>query len=217
MGFQKKGTWIAVGLAVCFYAAFLTIDLFLDGRLIHLSSLLKYGSLLCCVLISVLPSSDSAEGEKRKWLVVAMVVTAVADIFLLFTRRNSIGIAILRNTRSLKQPIACLLSASVLFAICSFGFRIQLDYSLAVSYAVMILGNTVFAFRNPYLDGFNRFLLRIGMILFLLCDISVALYNLAPPGSGMKRVVFPLMWLFYLPSQLGIALSGKHRYKKKLP
>ena len=61
----------------------------------------------------------------------------------------------------------------------------------------------------------NTKLFFIGLILFLLCDLNVLIYNLGDflnIGSGFYRTLQNisevLMWAFYLPSQVLIVLSG---------
>ncbi|MCR5330365.1 MAG: hypothetical protein K6E62_04155 [Lachnospiraceae bacterium] len=58
----------------------------------------------------------------------------------------------------------------------------------------------------------------VGMILFLLCDINVLLYNLgdyvsidAPLYNSLSAAAPYLIWVFYLPSQVLIVLSNLRR------
>ena len=59
----------------------------------------------------------------------------------------------------------------------------------------------------------------IGLILFVLCDINVLIYNIGNfleiAGSGyqtVREISVVLIWLFYLPSQVMIVLSVKEDY-----
>ncbi len=57
----------------------------------------------------------------------------------------------------------------------------------------------------------NRQMILIGMTLFLLCDINVGLYNILGYMGKVDvfyNISFVSMWLFYLPSQILLALSG---------
>lgn len=61
----------------------------------------------------------------------------------------------------------------------------------------------------------HKLLFLIGLILFLLCDLNVLIYNLGDffeinTGiyKNLKNAADILMWAFYLPSQVLIALSG---------
>ena len=55
-------------------------------------------------------------------------------------------------------------------------------------------------------NGFLR-LLFVGLSLFILCDINVALFNVLREGA-MFRVCSVLMWVFYLPSQVLLVLAS---------
>jgi hypothetical protein len=61
----------------------------------------------------------------------------------------------------------------------------------------------VFTKSYPYINGR---LIAAGMTLFALCDICVLLYNTVFIGS---HGVLVLIWMFYLPSQLLLAVSAK--------
>ena len=56
----------------------------------------------------------------------------------------------------------------------------------------------------------NKPLVLTGLVLFMLCDINVALFNL--PRQFNTPVIFPsafyLIWIFYLPSQLLLSASA---------
>ena len=50
------------------------------------------------------------------------------------------------------------------------------------------------------------------MVLFLGCDICVALYNLSETGihmPAMSQMAGTLIWFFYAPSQALLAASAK--------
>lgn len=55
-------------------------------------------------------------------------------------------------------------------------------------------------------NGFLR-LLFVGLSLFILCDINVALYNTLA-GGFVYRLSSVLMWVFYLPSQVLLVLAS---------
>lgn len=60
----------------------------------------------------------------------------------------------------------------------------------------------------------------LGMIFFLLCDICVALSNVSEYLSlpmfdmrNLEAIFHYLIWVFYVPSQLMISLSGNSKIK----
>jgi len=74
-------------------------------------------------------------------------------------------------------------------------------YALAGFYAMLFITNITV---NIKWRKQNKALVVTGLILFALCDINVAVYNFAPQFS----LVFALIWVFYLPSQFLLAISG---------
>lgn len=73
-------------------------------------------------------------------------------------------------------------------------------------------------YRYPY-----NYRIVFGMILFLLCDICVALSNITViyPLTGhliirFHQISFFLIWVFYLPSQLLLSLSGSAKTSKDI-
>ena len=109
-----------------------------------------------------------------------------------------------------------LLAGAICFLLQSLGVVLETLLVISVFYFICILTNTVRAlwamFHSPPNSGI--FLFAIGMFLFLLCDINVGLFNLTGFISLPKDVynaVYSisslLMWTFYAPSQVLIALS----------
>ncbi len=91
----------------------------------------------------------------------------------------------------------------------------------SVFYFICILSNTFSAIRVTFRDrsSRNNLLYGLGMLLFLLCDINVGLFNLsgfiALPKDIYSVIYFYssiLMWAFYAPAQVLIALSC-HSFK----
>jgi len=87
--------------------------------------------------------------------------------------------------------------------------------ALAVIYASLFVVNIAVNFRffgneKTRLPKLNRVLVLTGLVLFVLCDINVLLINL-PRYFGAPQWLssfFPLIWVFYLPSQILLAVSA---------
>jgi hypothetical protein len=78
----------------------------------------------------------------------------------------------------------------------------------AVVYATLIIAVTVAAFKRRQ-ARVNNILSRLGMALFLLCDVNVLLWNLR--GAGFTEIpawTVTIIWMFYLPGQTMLALSA---------
>lgn len=86
---------------------------------------------------------------------------------------------------------------------------------VSVFYFISILSNTVHALRYSCIrKERSSQLYALGMLLFLLCDINVGLFNLTgfiELSDELNSVIYSissiLMWTFYAPSQVMIALS----------
>ena len=65
----------------------------------------------------------------------------------------------------------------------------------------------------------GRVIYAAGMLLFLLCDINVGLFNMVGyvvVPENIYHILFSLssilMWAFYTPAQVLIAVSSKYSY-----
>lgn len=88
----------------------------------------------------------------------------------------------------------------------SFSFL----YSITGIYFINIVMNFIDSLISTInLRGDKRFItsliFTIGLILFIGCDIFVGISNISPYGSE-------IIWIFYLPSQILIALSASRLY-----
>jgi len=92
-----------------------------------------------------------------------------------------------------------------------------LNTKLAAIYACTLAAGALSAFiRHKAYPFPNRIFVPLGMFMFLLCDINVALMNVLTPGAG-RAAARILIWVFYLPSQAllsvsGIKIGGNHEY-----
>jgi hypothetical protein len=96
-------------------------------------------------------------------------------------------------------------------------YEIDLTIFVSLFYFANLLSNLFRALDVYKYDKFplvNSSLLVAGFILFLLCDINVGIYNILSfnlPNiylNVLRNLSLRLMWFFYLPSQIFIALSG---------
>ena len=162
-------------------------------------NIFKFSFIVFCFLISIKYSFKSRDGA---WLTTSLFFTVISDYFLLISHMYEIGVLFfclvhffywVRYGANLK--FLYLIFLAVLFFIITKDVLISLAFLYSLFFAVTF----VYAFKYEK----NKELIRIGMILFLLCDILVAIYNL----TNLNLVFF--IWLFYAPSQICLALSGK--------
>lgn len=168
----------------------------------------------------------------------AMFITVIADLFLVILNFYILGVVsfsivqIIYSTRHdpknqkttlINFFITFLCILLLYFILKIFVKEISILLSLAIFYAVCLLTSVtkaVKAYKNNLYPSPNKYMIALGMILFLLCDICVALSNatIIVPMVGhfiisLQQIASFLVWIFYVPSQLLLALSGIIRLK----
>ena len=187
------------------YALFLALDLTgRGGQTVPV----KYGGVLLCLAFSLL-------GEDRL-VSLALAVTACADWFLLVRGDHyALGVALFLFVQAVyllrlrragagsAWPLRSALALGVGLGLCALGLASPLNL-LAALYFSQLLANAALAWT---LRGTRR-RFALGLTLFVGCDVCVGLFNVLPASSPMHSAASVGMWLFYLPSQVLIALSG---------
>lgn len=196
------------------YAVFLSLDLAgRGGQAIPI----KYAGVLLCLAFSLL---CAARGGDRL-VPAALALTAGADWFLLVRNdRYALGVALflcvqgvyfLRLRRAgvpAAYPLRSGLALGAGLAVCAAGMAVGQAAPLnllAALYFSQLLSNTVLAWR---LKGRRWRRFALGLTLFVGCDVCVGLFNALPAASPLYPAASVGMWLFYLPSQILIALSA---------
>lgn len=225
-----------------FYFLFLFIDIFKIESFIS-SNTLKFLSMILVFIISAITGKDALSKKNHSLLNLGLFITIFADVFLLLLHKYYIlGVGlfsivqILYSVRysgnSSKIIFPKFISLFVILLFIYFimdNFIVKVDFLTVISlfYAICILSSTYMAirvYRHKLWPELNSEIIFIAMILFLFCDINVALYNVLDPMSIsnnfivlLRDISFVAMWLFYLPSQVLLALSGyKESYLKDL-
>lgn len=197
------------------YAAFLALDLTGRGGL---SVPVKYAGILLCLGFALL--------ARVKWggdglVPIALALTAGADWFLLVRNdRYALGVALFLCVQTvyflrlraagapaawpLRSGLALGAGLAVYAAGMAVGQAAPLNL-LAALYFSQLLSNTVLAWT---LKGKRWRTFALGLTLFVGCDACVGLFNALPAASPLYPAVSVGMWLFYLPSQVLIALSA---------
>lgn len=193
------------------YAAFLIWDVTIGGRG---SNPIKFAGILLCLVYSLYLSHQGG----CRLVSAALALTALADVFLLLLDADyALGIALFclvqglyfirivrgggRNLWGLRLTLF-LLSLVVLKLL---DLLIPLNI-LALFYFTNFFCN---ALASLSCSGRSMRLFSIGLWLFLCCDLCVGLFQnpqLVPPA--VSAFVSVGMWLFYLPAQVLITLSG---------
>jgi len=184
----------------------------------------QFSSVVFCFAFSLLGVK-----EKNCFIPLGLAFTVVADYFLvahhpqlrlwgmLFFLGTQCVYAVLLHKENTGKGFLwfrvglCTLSLVVCLGVLGSGADALAIVSLG--YYANLLTNILMAFCR---FGKRR-LFAVGLVLFLLCDTVVGLqvagegYLPIEEGSFLYRVIFPsfnLPWLFYLPSQVLIALSA---------
>lgn len=192
------------------YAVFLALDLTgRGGQTVPI----KYAGILLCLGFAALCALRGGD----RLVPPALALTACADWFLLVRNdRYALGVALFlcvqavyffRLRRAGEGGGYFLRSALALgaeFGVCALGLASGVNL-LAALYFSQLLSNAALAWA---LTGrpWRRF--ALGLTLFAGCDVCVGLFNVLPQGSPLYPAASLGMWLFYLPSQVLIALSA---------
>lgn len=192
------------------YAAFLSLDLLgLSGR----SLWIKYSGILLCLLYALLCALRGGSWH----IFFALLLTAGADLFLLVLNRfYFLGLSLFlmvqllyllylrRQGAGLGLPLRLGLALAMLLAVCFSGLFSPVNL-LAGLYFSQLLANAFLAWRGP-----APLLFSLGLSLFIGCDLCVGLFNLQSLiPAGLYQAAALGMWLFYLPSQVLIALAAR--------
>ena len=179
------------------------------------SNVFRFAIVAVCASVSFALRGD-------KWLLSAMCFTVLADACLLLLEWNEAGVAVFClaqlsyvkragiTWRRLRAAVFLLLIPSVLLVM-----RQPFLLCLSALYAQTLLFAIAATIRAWHTGQFGKWrgrLAAIGMLLFLGCDICVALYNLTVAGLNMPQlssIAGNLIWLFYAPSQALLAVSAK--------
>lgn len=202
------------------YAAFLTLDL--SGRWAE-STYLKYLSIALCLALAL----AGPHGVEGRLTAAALALTLLADTFLLLYAQFVAGVAAfcgvqllylarIRRAGGWPVPLCLLLraglAAGALVLLGALG-ALSLLTGLAAGYFVQLLCNALESLTLRR-RGRSCRLMAAGLWLFVGCDLCVGLHNLpgllpVDPGAAVSAWAAVGMWLFYLPSQVLLALSGR--------
>lgn len=200
-------------------------------------TILKFVSILLCNVF-VLAGAFKYRKMDNYLLAGALLFTGVSDYFLLFTNNFTFGmftfciVQILYLVRlwlleegnnkgkrgiAIRFLINVLLWALALLVFFELKVPVNLLLTIAVFYFLSISHNVITAVKNAaYRPDRRNLVFAAGMVLFLLCDINVGIYNMSgfvPVGNVVFEKLYHFaevaMWLFYLPAQVCIAISGK--------
>jgi hypothetical protein len=189
--------------------------------------MIRYSSIILCFALTLIGLSRSgrdgvlAANKRDAGLQSAALAFAlIADYFLMFTNFYAAGIlafqgqhlmAILRYRKPAFLPhlviagFASVISAAMLAV--GGAYASKALALAAISYGVLLLSAAFYTIRMPLIPRKNRWLSRLGYILFISCDINMALSFMLPAEAAYKAIALDAAWVFYFPAQLLLAGS----------
>lgn len=231
---NRKTNIILAFISFC-YLFFLATDLSTHYTGSNYSIAAKYFSLILCFIITIIIGRNGHDIIDTRMLQSGLFLTACADYCLLVSNKYIVGVLvfcivqiiyIFRFTRDLKSRtkifsviliIYIVLSTIILtaFKVGNFDLRLTL---ICLFYGCLITTSLIAGIRTlktNFFPLYSSVMISIGMILFFMCDINVALFNiLQSNGSHFASISGFLIWMFYLPAQVMLALSG-YKYSDK--
>lgn len=235
-------TTVFLILQVVLYIWFLVLDI-TDGNIL-LSNRLKYITVILCLLYVLLLWRKEKENKAIYLLWFALLFTAVSDLILLFmtdiyyvlgvitfiVAQQLHGLRLIYLKQESVQEIKhglipqwskiVMIQLLITLMICMLlqWMKVSIDPLIIVTafYFVSLCTNVLHSVSLVSIKKTGQILLYAsGLILFLLCDISVGIFNLSsfislttPIYDLLYSVSAVLMWFFYAPSQTLISLSA---------
>lgn len=241
-GFNSLIIEVIVGIILILYILFLYMD-FYNVKTIISSSHIKYLCVILCFLLSILQTKNSQVNtvKQRDNLLLqwGLLITMIADFCLVILEFYILGVLFfilvqitycVRYTNKNIKIMILKLFISFVFIVISYAIALlfieEINSLVPISlfYVICLLTSVIKAVKasidNLYTAP-GKYMIVFGMILFLLCDICVALSNIIVmfPLSRYKitrfqTITYFLIWVFYVPSQLLLSLSGNAKILK---
>lgn len=219
--YKSKIIKLILVIILIIYITFISVELFKIRTNISMN-IIKYISIGLCFLISLISNENVINKRDINLLRLGMFFTLIADLFLVILDYHIAGVLtfsvvqmiyITRYTEGESNHIIkSLIGAFILMSISYFGinrYLMKFEYLILIGffYSICILISIVKSIeagnKNIY-PNLNKNMLIWGMILFALCDLNVALARI----ESIHNISSSLIWIFYLPSQVLLSLSG---------
>ncbi len=214
---------------ILIYILFLYCDITKYYKISSLSTYIKFTGIILCFLLSLFIGNDGHDSIDTKLLVSALFFTLTADYFLLFEKNLKTGVVffcivqslyIIRHSRKTLLTSSYFIIVSVIIITITFLTSFihiynidQVFKAILFLYGILLFISTFSAIRTTWFTRYPRSTsnkVALGLVLFMLCDINVALFN---TFNSFSDITGFLIWLFYFPSQVLLALSGYKQFK----
>ena len=229
---MKKLHKIALGI-------FLTFELILYILIFTAKSNIVTYSMWASVILAFVYALSLLKWYKNGWIVFALFSTIFADYFLIVSNQQQQSIAMTfflmtqvsyaiwilmkekdvrhRVSHAIIHAVVTIIAVIVTFVV----LQDKVDYLSVIS--VVYFANLMVNLTLSCVHFRYNWILSIGLLLFLCCDIVIGLncaigvYISVPSTSILYRIAFApfnLGWVFYLPSQVLIACSSLQHKRK---
>jgi hypothetical protein len=214
------------------YASFLYLD-FNKMNTFYSTHKLKYISILLCFILALITMRHSISPVDSFLLQSGLFMTTLADLCLLILNHFTLGVAIFcaaqiiyciryYPSKAYSTVVRFLITfevIAILYILLSI-FTKSLDTLFVLAFAYSLCLTTSFilsikACKRNLLPSPNKYMVVVGMLLFLLCDINVGLTSAIKLMNSQSLLLSHiynisafLIWFFYLPSQVLLAMSG---------
>ncbi|MCD8104963.1 MAG: hypothetical protein LUF35_08180 [Lachnospiraceae bacterium] len=209
---KKRSVYLFLLLEFCLYVVFLVLDL--TGRY-SASIPWKYAGICGCFCFAFFSAYHGGD----KLVAVAMGMTVFADLFLLVLDRwYIVGLLLFCGVQGVYAKKLTTMNRFDHLIVIRAGLGVVAILALYITnmgsavnvlagvYFSQLLVNATAAWNNHEKNGWA---FPLGLTFFACCDICVGVYNI---GVTVSAVVVEFcrigMWMFYLPSQIFIVLSG---------
>ena len=231
---NKRTKIILVCILFCYILIFVN-DFSLQSTGNKYLMVVKYFSILLCFILTIMIEKNGHDILDTRMLQSGLFFTVCADYCLVVSNKFILGVEIFcivqiiyifRFTRDLKSKtkifstiliiyIILSITAFTAYKVVKFDLRLIL---ICIFYGCLITTSLIAGIRTlktNYFSLYSSVLISIGMIMFFMCDINVALFNiLQKSGSYFANIPRFFIWIFYLPAQVMLALSGYNHRKK---
>jgi hypothetical protein len=230
LGFNKLA-YLFIFVQIILYVAFLTLDFM--GQVYAVSADIKFGVIILCFCYVFFFGKNTDKGIIF-CMKAGMFFTLVSDLFLLMLdyyvygvltfivvqQLYSIRLILAEHRKIRKLALRISLQLAVTIGVCMvlgvIGVKPDILLIISVFYFVSIVTNTFtavwIAVQNHKDQG--NVLFAVGMVLFLLCDINVGIFNMSgfvALPEKLYQLLYSLssvlMWTFYAPAQVILVLS----------
>lgn len=232
---MKRVTFFFVIIELFLYGSFLAMDLLEVGSN-QISINLKFISILFCFFYTI--RLWILRQDRSQWIRFSFLFLILSDYFLLIRDSYTLGVCTFLgvqlcylkfllegeskfNRWKILRVVGrnLLISGSCLLVLHLNGVEMDETLMLATVYMTTFVGNLILAFvkRRSTKERYVT-LFFLGLMLYFLCDINVAIFNLGDyvdtTGVFMGKLyqfATVAMWMFYLPGIVLITLSNDQK------